>query len=129
MVSPFADIRMEYVRPPLARSAPRPRVLSAEAEALRARLPSRCYSVGLSQEGRQLDSAGFARWLDSRRADSLPLAFLVGGVFGLAPEMKRECRQTLSLSQLTFSHRIALVVLLEQLYRASTILTGHPYHK
>ncbi len=129
MTRPFAEVEVRYAKPPVPGSADRQRVLGAEAEALSAQLPDRCYAAALSDEGKQLDSRGFARWLNDRREDSLPLAFVIGGAHGLSADMKKECRTVLSLSRLTYSHRIAMVVLLEQIYRASTILTGHPYHK
>ncbi|MBD3239812.1 MAG: 23S rRNA (pseudouridine(1915)-N(3))-methyltransferase RlmH, partial [Chitinivibrionales bacterium] len=75
------------------------------------------------------DSRGFAAWLDKRRRERMPTVFMIGGAYGLDPALVAESNEALSLSTLTFSHDIALVVLLEQIYRAFTILYGHPYHK
>ena len=129
MTRPFADVDVGTIRPPLSRGADRSKVLAAEAKVLLAQLPGRCHPVALSDEGKQQDSAGFARWIDARRQDGVPLVFLIGGSHGLSSIAKGRCREVISLSRLTFSHRIAMIVLLEQIYRASTIITGHPYHK
>jgi 23S rRNA (pseudouridine1915-N3)-methyltransferase len=56
-------------------------------------------------------------------------AFVVGGADGLHPDVKARAREAWSLSRLTLPHRLALVVLLEQLYRAHTVLRGEPYHR
>ncbi len=100
-----------------------------EAAALRKLCEPRAWLVGLSAEGTLMQSEQFARWVGERSAASLPLCILIGGAHGLAPSLKSECREMLSLSSLTMAHDIALIVLLEQLFRAYSILKGHPYHK
>jgi hypothetical protein len=57
------------------------------------------------------------------------LTFIIGGTQGLSPALKKSCREIVSLSPLAFPRKLSLVVLLEQIYRAFTILKGHPYHK
>ena len=85
--------------------------------------------VALTPEGRALDSVALAgalrRWLDGFGR----VAFLIGGPEGLSREVRDACDERLSLSPLTFPHEMARVVLLEQLYRAATILGGEKYHK
>jgi 23S rRNA (pseudouridine1915-N3)-methyltransferase len=85
--------------------------------------------VALDPAGRQVNSAQFAEWLGRLRdSGTRELVFLVGGAEGLPDELRAEC-QLVSLSSLTFPHELARVMLLEQIYRAFTILHHHPYPK
>ncbi len=79
--------------------------------------------VALDERGRDLTTAQFAKLLDQ------DTAFVVGGADGLPPEFKQDAALLLRLSALTLPHALAQVVLVEQLYRAATLLTGHPYHR
>ncbi|MFN2431737.1 MAG: 23S rRNA (pseudouridine(1915)-N(3))-methyltransferase RlmH [Gemmatimonadota bacterium] len=88
------------------------------------------FRVALDMEGESYSSEGFARFLGERMTHGRrELAFLIGGPHGLAPALRADADLRLSLSTLTFPHDLARVVLLEQLYRALTILRGEPYHK
>jgi 23S rRNA (pseudouridine1915-N3)-methyltransferase len=82
-------------------------------------------AVALDPLGEVLDTAGFARLLAG--TDKLDLA--IGGADGLPATVKAACARQVSLSALTLSHEVALVVLLEQMYRAETLAAGHPYHR
>ena len=128
MTGAWAVMEVRHLRPTAATDGS-PAALRHEADRLRAALPERSYAVALSPEGRTRDTPGFARWLGERGRDGRPLVFLVGGAWGLDRELKAECAEVVSLSSLTMSHGVALVVLVEQVYRALTILVGHPYHK
>jgi len=90
---------------------------------LRAALPRGARLVALDERGRDLTSAQFANLLQEETV------FVIGGPEGLAPGLKSEAAMLLRLSSLTLPHALAQVILLEQLYRAATILTGHPYHR
>jgi 23S rRNA (pseudouridine1915-N3)-methyltransferase len=83
--------------------------------------------VALTEEGQALGSVQLAERL--RDSGSGRLAFVIGGADGLAPRLKQRAAWTLSLSPLTFPHELARLLLLEQLYRAQTILQGGPYHR
>jgi 23S rRNA (pseudouridine1915-N3)-methyltransferase len=86
--------------------------------------------VCLDREGDLLGSAEFAKAISGFRDRGAPgLAFLVGGAEGLAPEVLARADLKLSLGPLTLPHGLARIVLAEQLYRAATILAGHPYHR
>jgi 23S rRNA (pseudouridine1915-N3)-methyltransferase len=88
------------------------------------------YVICLDDRGREMSSAEFARFLRGREKESgKPLAFVVGGFLGLADRIAERADLTLSLSRLTFSHELARVVLLEQVYRALTIVGGRHYAK
>lgn len=83
----------------------------------------------LTAQGEQLSSEELAHFLAHRIERYGHLAFLVGGPLGFAPEVESAADDHLSLSRLTFPHELARVILLEQLYRAFTILRGEKYHK
>jgi 23S rRNA (pseudouridine1915-N3)-methyltransferase len=106
-----------------------PQMMAAEARRLRAALPRGARLVALDERGKDLTTAQFSAklrgWLDSGE----PTAFLVGGPDGLDPALKRECELLLRLSSFTLPHALARAVFAEQLYRAASLLTGHPYHR
>jgi 23S rRNA (pseudouridine1915-N3)-methyltransferase len=86
--------------------------------------------VVLDETGKQLSSEAFARWIAQKRhSGSKDLAFLIGGPDGHGAEAIEGATLKLSLGPMTLPHGIARVVLIEQLYRAATILSGHPYHR
>ena len=83
----------------------------------------------LDGRGKELSSEQLAQLIaDHRDRNPLPLLFAVGGADGFSDQARRAAGFTLSLSKMTLAHELARVVLLEQLYRAFTILQGHPYH-
>ena len=85
--------------------------------------------VLLDSRGKQLSSDEFAEYLGNYQdRNPLPLLFAVGPANGFTPEARQEANLLLSLGKMTVAHELARVVLLEQLYRAFTILKGHPYH-
>ena len=85
--------------------------------------------VLLDSHGKQLSSEEFAKFLgDYQDRNPLPLLFAVGAANGFSDEIRQEANLLLSLGKMTVAHELARVVLLEQLYRAFTILKGHPYH-
>ena len=79
--------------------------------------------VALDERGKDLTTKQFAALLSGQTA------FVIGGVDGLEPSLKREASLLLRLSAFTLPHALAQVLLCEQLYRAATLLTGHPYHR
>lgn len=100
-----------------------------EGERLAAALPRDATVVALTRAGRALSSRQFARQVERWRASARDVAFLIGGAEGLAPALVDGAASTITLSPLTLPHEIARLVLLEQLYRAGTILRGEPYHR
>jgi len=99
-----------------------------DAEALR-RVGRGARLVALDAGGTMRTSEQFARWLEQRLADPAPLQFVIGGAEGLSADLRQRADETLSLGPMTLPHRLARVVLTEQLYRAVSILRGAPYHK
>ncbi|HXZ43083.1 MAG TPA: 23S rRNA (pseudouridine(1915)-N(3))-methyltransferase RlmH, partial [Terriglobales bacterium] len=85
--------------------------------------------VLLDGRGKQFSSEEFAKWLgECQERSSSPLLFAVGPADGFSDQARQAATLVLSLGKMTFAHELARVVLLEQLYRAFTILKGHPYH-
>lgn len=89
----------------------------------------RAYKVALNIEGTQLSSPELASFLQSHMIHNKEMAFLIGGPDGLQKEVLDKCDVQLSFSRLTFPHDLAMVILLEALYRAATIVAGQPYHR
>lgn len=105
-------------------------VLAAEGDRILSRLPAGDEVIALTRDGAGWSSRRLARQLGERALHGLgDVAFVIGGAWGLAPEVTRRAARTLSLSPLTLPHEMARLLLAEQLYRAGTILRGEPYHK
>ena len=104
--------------------------IAREGAALLAALPAGATAVVLDGRGEALASAGFAARLAKWRDQGVrELAFLIGGADGHGPEVLARADYLLSLGPMTWPHLLARVMLAEQLYRAHSILTGHPYHR
>lgn len=87
------------------------------------------YKVALAVNGEQMNSLQLAAFLEQRALEGREVCFIIGGPEGLPQEFINAADIRWSLSMLTFPHDLAMVVLLEALYRASTITANHPYHK
>ena len=87
------------------------------------------YKVALAIEGKQFSSEELSEFLQRHERMSKEVAFIIGGPEGLPAEVINHANHHLSLGKLTLPHDLAMVVVLEALYRASTINSGHPYHK
>ena len=84
-----------------------------------------CYSVVLHPDGKIVDSFEFSKLLDGK----MSIKFFIGGAYGFEQDFLNKSDAVISLGKITMSHKIAKVVLLEQIYRGFSILTNHPYHK
>jgi 23S rRNA (pseudouridine1915-N3)-methyltransferase len=101
-----------------------------ESIALANIIPPGAAAVLLDARGENLDSASLAGQLAKWRSnDRSAVVFLIGGPDGLAPSLRDKAELRLSFGMATWPHQLVRVMLLEQLYRATTILTGHPYHR
>lgn len=100
-----------------------------EADALLRVIRERDTVVLLDEKGSRYSSMEFASFLDRKLAGaSGSLVFVLGGAYGFSERMYRRMNDSISLSRMTFSHQIARLVFMEQLYRAFTIIRGEPYH-
>ena len=102
---------------------------SREARLVLEHLGPKDWMVVLDERGARMSSADLSRYLQRAQNQSRDLFFVVGGDEGLGPELLSAAHSTLSLSSFTLPHRLARLVLVEQLYRAFTILRGEPYAK
>lgn len=104
--------------------------LNKESAGILAAIPPDAYVVALCVEGKELPSVGIARLISDRENSGKPkLCFIIGGSFGLADAVKARADLKLSMSQMTFPHHLARVMLIEQLYRGFKINEGSRYHK
>ncbi len=117
--------------PPASRTAARgaASAVRAEGERLIAKLRPGEFAAALDERGEQLSTRELAGWVASRQRDGRDVAFLIGGPDGLDPGVRERSDFLWSLSRLTLPHALVRVVLAEQLYRAHTLLAGHPYHR
>ena len=101
-----------------------------ESIALANVIPAGAVTVLLDERGENIDSASFAGMIAKWRAnDRAAVVFLIGGADGLAASLREKATLRLSFGAATWPHQMVRVMLLEQLYRAATILAGHPYHR
>jgi 23S rRNA (pseudouridine1915-N3)-methyltransferase len=101
-----------------------------ESIALANIIPEKAAIVLLDERGKNLDSATLAAQLSTWRSNDRPaIVFVIGGADGLAASLRDKAELRLSFGAATWPHQLVRVMLLEQLYRATTILTGHPYHR
>jgi 23S rRNA (pseudouridine1915-N3)-methyltransferase len=105
------------------------RAMREEGEQMLAAIPKGCQVIALDVQGRQWSTVEVARQMESWMRDGGDVALLVGGPDGLAPACLAHAQAMWSLSPLTLPHPLVRIVLAEQLYRAWSILKGHPYHR
>jgi 23S rRNA (pseudouridine1915-N3)-methyltransferase len=103
--------------------------VAEEAAAISAQLPEKYVLLALDERGKSLDSATFAQHLGRFRDEAKDVIFVIGGADGLSPELRRNAKLTIAFGAATWPHQIVRIMLLEQIYRAATILAGHPYHR
>jgi 23S rRNA (pseudouridine1915-N3)-methyltransferase len=103
--------------------------LALEAERIRAMLPARRFTAVLDEHGALSTTTDLARRIERWKRDGRDVTFVIGGADGLARELIQEADLVLSLSSLTLPHGLCRIVLAEQLYRAASLLAGHPYHR
>lgn len=104
--------------------------IKKEGERILAVLPQKSKKIALCVEGKQISSEDFSSLLKTAENSGFSqISFIIGGAFGLSEEVKKVCDFRLSLSKMTFTHRFARILLLEQIYRAENIAAGGKYHK
>jgi 23S rRNA (pseudouridine1915-N3)-methyltransferase len=104
--------------------------MAEEAAAMAAVIPDKSVLVALDERGDNVDSASFARHLGRWRDEAIgQTIFTIGGADGLSPDLRRKAKLRMAFGSATWPHQMVRVMLLEQIYRAATILSGHPYHR
>lgn len=102
--------------------------MKLEGERILKRLPEGAYVVALERTGRELSSIEVADLMRAEAEGGGHVVFVIGGAAGLSPEVQARAAKKVSMSKMTFTHEMARVFLLEQLYRAATIIMGKAYH-
>jgi len=124
----FRSIDIHEISESRARDAPAR--MAEEAAEIIAAIPDKSVLVTMDERGSNVDSAAFARHLGQWRDQSAANAvFVIGGADGLSPDLRRKEKLAIAFGAATWPHQMVRVMLLEQLYRAATILAGHPYHR
>ena len=103
--------------------------IAEEAAAISALIPEKYLLVALDEHGKNIDSAALARHLGRWRDEATNTIFVIGGADGLSPDLRRKAKLRVAFGSATWPHQMVRVMLLEQIYRAATILAGHPYHR
>ena len=103
--------------------------MAEEAAAVIALLPEKYGLIALDERGKSIDSAAFAQHLGRFRDAATDVFFVIGGADGLSPELRGKAKLVIAFGAATWPHQMVRVMLLEQIYRAATILAGHPYHR
>ena len=125
----YTDFNLVEVKDAVGKSLPDVVAIAREGEQLLTVVPRGARVILMDSSGRPMSSPELADYLQSQLETHGDLAILVGGPLGFDPAVTATAHDRLSLSRMTFTHEMARVILLEQLYRAFTILYGEPYHK
>ncbi|MCX7831372.1 MAG: 23S rRNA (pseudouridine(1915)-N(3))-methyltransferase RlmH [Actinobacteria bacterium] len=126
-ISNFCGIELKSIKESPKRSLPERR--ASESTKISKMISEGEFVVLLDEKGKKLNSEEFASMLEKALEGFKYIDFLIGSDAGLDKNIIGNVNETVSLSDMTFSHRVALIVLLEQIYRSFTILVGHPYHR
>lgn len=105
------------------------RTVEEEGEKLLAQVPKDSFLIVLDVAGSELTSEGLAEKISALNLRGISdITFLIGGAFGLSEDVRQAANFRLSLSQMTFTHQMARLIIVEQIYRAFKIIRGEPYH-
>ncbi len=104
-------------------------ILAIEGQSIEKKFLSRDHITALDIRGKEYDSEGLAEWVERLSLSQKSLCFVIGGPLGLSKKILHSADEILSLSKLTLTHEMSRLLLLEQLYRAYTIIRGEKYHK
>lgn len=124
----FAVELLELKPEPRDRGKPVPKLLAAEGDRIAA-VTRGFVVVALDERGKAWTTMQLADRLRAWRERATPVAFVIGSADGLAESVKRDADAIMALSALTLPHGLTRIVLIEQIYRAASVLSGHPYHR
>ena len=103
-------------------------VKAAEGEMILRALTPSMDVVLLDEHGKEMRSVEYADWIQKKMSSGRDLTLIIGGPYGFSPAVYERANGKLSISQMTFSHQMIRIMVIEQIYRAMTILRGEPYH-
>lgn len=129
-IAHYIPIELSHVKSEKISRLSENEIKSSEAKRLLQKVSARDYIIALDKEGVNYSSEEFARFIGQKiTASAKTITFIIGGPLGLGEELVQKAQMKLSLSKMTFAHELSAVILLEQIYRAMTILRGGKYHK
>jgi 23S rRNA (pseudouridine1915-N3)-methyltransferase len=122
-------VTLKTVKTQAREGEPAPKLMAQEAERLRQALPQGACVVALDERGKTYTTVALSKAIQGWSLEFADIAFVIGGPDGLDAAFKLEARQLMRLSDMTLPHAMARVLLIEQLYRAWSIQSAHPYHR
>lgn len=100
-----------------------------EAKKIEQSIPKDSFLIALDEDGKSYDSISFAKTIEKISLEYATITFIIGGADGIHPKLQAKAHAKVSLSLMVFPHALVRVIILEQLYRAISILENHPYHR
>lgn len=123
-------VTLKEIKPEPRTSGKTPeQMMAAEARRIEAAIPDQSIRIALDERGKDLDTKKFADTLNQWHQSSASLCLIIGGPDGLDPVLKQQCQGLIRLSSMTMPHPLVRVVLIEQIYRAWSLIHHHPYHR
>lgn len=104
-------------------------IMDLEARKFERHIPKDSFVVALDERGKLFDSIEFAKYLESTALTFRNITFIIGGANGIDSTLRQKCHTSISLSKMVFPHMLVRIIMLEQIYRAISILENHPYHR
>lgn len=122
--------RLKPIWPVTVHELPQAPTAEQESAALLARIPADACVIVLDERGKSFSTRDFAQWLQKKQdSGTRKIAILIGGADGHIEDVRKRADLVLSLSGFTFPHMMVRPLILEQMYRAATVISGHPYHR
>lgn len=121
--------KIKNIQLPHSKKSSENQIKQDEAQLIQNKISKGAYVIALDLSGKQLTSEAFSELFSRQMMSGGNIDFIIGGAFGIDKSILELSDLKLSLSKMTFPHQIAKLLLLEQIYRAQTILENHPYHK
>ncbi len=112
-----------------SKSVDQEKTLKQEAERIKAAIPKGCHVIVMDEYGKTQRTTALAKNMTSWMQDGLRIALIIGGADGIHSDLKKQANEIWSMSDLTLPHGLARVLLVEQLYRAWSVIQKHPYHR
>lgn len=128
-LQPIAALEEEYGKRITGRFSFSTKYLRSEKELILEVKNTSAYVIALDENGSTMNSHEFAQYIDKITQSYQEVIFVIGDTEGLPAELREYTKDILALSEMTFTHEFARAIFIEQLYRAKTIIEGHPYHK
>lgn len=126
------ELQLNTIEVPMIKRGKNPdihRIVRDESRKVLASVPTGCISLALDVSGKKISTEALADKLDNWMQQDQDIAILTGGPDGHSDELLQQADQSLSLSEMTFPHPLVRVIIAEQIYRAWSIISNHPYHR